>query len=445
VLRERIANARPRVVLAIAWLALFLYGFPGQMVPDTFEHLIEARAGYYTDASPPVFNLLFAISDWSFGGQVLVFFLQITAFVAGGYLVLRRLVPSRAHWLTLALVLFPPAITPLAAVWKDALLPGLLMLGFAAMFEERRWVRLLGLLALFGAISIRYNAFAAAFPIVILLFEWKPGLARVKRYAIALVAWVAISFAAFQSNAMLTDQPMHLWYSSLALFDIAGTVKNTSPRISDEKLGKLLEGTGFNNPGGGSVYDRVVKMYRARNFFYLVEAKDPIWNVPFMGTTPAPLAQREAIGRAWKTIVSENKGAYLKHRWNVFRECLAWATKLRAYWPVPKRHYEYPATAQEVGVAVHATPLQHGASAAFRWIWQHTPLFEPFVYFIVSLLLLIFAHKHRDVLALLLSGIAIELTLFFLASSPDYRYSHWMVLCTMFATITLVARRYKPV
>ncbi|MDQ3336687.1 MAG: hypothetical protein M4D80_16080 [Myxococcota bacterium] len=433
------------MVLAFAWLALFLYGFPGQMVPDTFEHLMEARAGYYTDASPPVFNVLFAISDWSFGGQVLVFLLQTTAFVAGAYLTFRRLVPARAHWLTLAFVVFPPVITPLALVWKDALLPGLLMLGFASMGDERRWVRLLGLLALFGAISIRYNAFAAAFPIVILLFEWKPGMARVKRYAIAFAAWAAISFAAFQANALLTDRQMHLWYSSLALFDIAGTVKNTSPRIPDAELAKLLEGTGFNNPGGGSTYERVVKMYRPRNFYYLVEAKDPIWNVPITGITPAPLAQREAIGRAWKTIVTEHKGAYLQHRWDVFRQCLAWATKLRAFWPIPKRFYEYPDTARDQGVAVHATMLQHDASAVFTWLSLNTPLFEPFVYFIASLLLLIFARKHRDVLALLLSGIAIELTLFFLASSPDYRYSHWMVLCTLLATITLVARRYRPV
>jgi hypothetical protein len=176
VLRDRIAKARPRTVLAIAWLALFLYGFPGQMVPDTFEHLIEARAGFYTDASPPVFTLLFKLSDWSFGGQVLVFLLQTTAFVTGAYLMFRRLRIPHAHWWTLGFVVFPPVITPLALVWKDALLPGLLMLGFACILDERRWVRLVSLVPLLLAIAIRYNAFAAVAPIVVLLFEWRPAL-----------------------------------------------------------------------------------------------------------------------------------------------------------------------------------------------------------------------------------------------------------------------------
>ena len=441
-LRERIASARPRTVLAFAWLALFLYGFPGQMVPDTFEHLLEARADFYTDASPPVFNVLFGISDATFGGQVLVFLLQITVFVAGAYFAIRRFVP-RAHWLTLAFCVFPPVITPLALVWKDSLLPGLLLLGFGLISDPRRRVRMLAMFALFFAIAIRYNAFAATFPIVVLLFEWQPGMRAIKRYATAVGAWLAITFAAFQINSALTDREMHLWNSSLALFDIAGTIKHSTPRITDPEIEKLLAGTGFN--AQGSAYERVTKMYRPRNFYFLLEPKDPVWNVRIMGTTPTPKAQRDAIANAWRTVVGDHKGAYLTHRWKVFRECLAMATKLRAYWAVPKRIYEYPATAEQAGIPVHASPVQAAATRVFTWIWKHTPLFEPFVYFVAAFLLLPFALRHRDVLALLLSGIAIEATLFFLASSPDYRYSHWMVLCTILGTIGLVVRRYRPV
>lgn len=440
-LRERLANARPRTVLAAAWLALFLYGFPGQMMPDTFEHLIEARSGFYTDASPPLFTLLFKLSDWSVGGQVVVFLLQITAFVAGAYLTLRRLLPRHAHWITLAFVVFPPVVTPLALVWKDALLPALLLLAFGAILDDRRWVRLLGLAAAFLAIGIRYNAFAAAAPLVVLLFQWRPAQRWIKRYAIATAAWLAITFGAFQANALLTDQPMYLWHSSLALFDIAGTLKNTPP-IPDAELAPIMEGTGLRAPAG-NLHARIVSKYRPRNFFFLVEMPDAIWEVPLRGTEPSPPAQRAAIGRAWSKIVFDHKAAYLLHRARVFRECLALAGKTRAYWAVPERKYEYPAAAQEQGVAVHATALQHGLTNAFTWLWQHTPLFEPFVYFALSLLLLPFAIRHRDVLALLLSGIAMELTLFFLASSPDYRYSHWMVLTALLSAITLVARRIR--
>ena len=60
---------------------------------------------------------------------------------------------------------------------------------------------------------------------------------------------------------------------------------------------------------------------------------------------------------------------------------------------------------------------------------------------LLALLLLPVARKYRDVLALLLSGIAIDLTLLPLASSPDFRYSHWLVTSVTISTIVLVARR----
>jgi hypothetical protein len=235
---------------------------------------------------------------------------------------------------------------------------------------------------------------------------------------------------------------MHLWYASLALFDIAGTLKNAPP-IPDAELAPLMEGTGFRRGTAPTIHARIAGGYRGRNFFDLVAGRDPIWDVPIRGFDPPPPAQREAIGRAWDAIVRGHKGAYLSHRARIFRECLALAGKTRAYWPIPEREYAYPATAQQLDIAGHTSPLQRRAIAVYEWVWQHTPLFEPIVYFALSLILLVLARRHRDVLALLLSGIAIELTLFFLASSPDYRYSHWMVLCTIFATITLVVRRRR--
>ena len=410
------------------------------MIPDTFEHLIEARAGFYTDASPPAFTALFAVSDWWIGGQVLVFLLQITAFVAGAFLTFRRLRLPRAHWWTLGFVVFPPVITPLALVWKDALLPGLLLLGFACIVDERRWVRLLALASLGLAIAIRYNAFAGAFPLVLLLFEWRTGGGWIKRYAIALAAWIAISFAAYQANTLLTDRQMHFWHASIALFDIAGTLKHAGP-ISDAELAPILEGTGLRVEK--DLQARIVAKYRPRNVIYLIEGTDPLWRVPIRGIEPQPPAQREAIGRAWRELVTTHTGAYLRHRARVFRECLALTSKTRAYWAVLDRRYDYPATAQAQGIGLRASPIQKRLTAAYAWVWRHTPLFEPFVYFVLAIVLLPFARKHRDVLALLVSGLAMELTLFFLAATPDYRYSHWMVLCTMLSAIALVARRMR--
>jgi len=431
--------ARTHLPLAIAWLVVFVYGYPGQMVPDTFEHLIEARTGVYTDGHPPVINLLYWLSDHTFGGQLLVFLVQTTAFVLGAYALMRRLVgPRAAGWLGAALVLFPPVFAPLAIVWKDVLMPALLMLGIAGILDARRWVRLLGLAALFAAIALRYNAFAAAFPPIVLLFVWRPGMWWLKRYALATAAWLAITLAAFGVNAALTDQQMHYWHSSLALHDIAGTLHHVDGTLPDAELAPVFAGTGLRVER--DIHATLRARYRVGNFFDLVGPKDPLWVVPLRGTEPAPQAQRDAIGRAWWTIVSTHPGAYATHRLAVWRECLSFK-KGRTLWAVPGREFAYPETARREGISIEATPLQHAMTAALDRLWKKSALFEPSLYFIVTLLLLPLAWRHRDVLALLASGLAMELTLLLLAASPDYRYSHWMVLCTTVAIVTLIARR----
>jgi hypothetical protein len=159
------------------------------------------------------------------------------------------------------------------------------------------------------------------------------------------------------------------------------------------------------------------------------------------GYVPMPLEQREAISRAWTEIVGGHPKAYLAHRWRIFRECLSWQYRTEAYWPVPLHEFPYPVTAEREGISTAASAWQETLTAAFTWLWHATPLFEPWLYFVLALVVLPLARKHRDVLTLLLSGIGIELTLFFLAASPDYRYSHWLVTTVTISVIVLVARR----
>ncbi|HLL24789.1 MAG TPA: hypothetical protein VK427_21800, partial [Kofleriaceae bacterium] len=306
-LRGRIATARPRWVLAAAWLWLVLYGFPGQMMPDTFEHLGEARSGVYTDGSPPVFTLLFAISDAISGGPLLLFLAQTTVFVAGAYMTLRRLVPRGAHWITLVLCAFPPVFTTLPIVWKDALMPGLLLCGAGCLLGGRR---ILALAALGLAISIRYNAFAAAFPLVVLLFEWRAGMHWLKRYAIAFAAWVGICTGAYTANDMLTDQPMHLWASSLALYDITGTLRFAPETLPDETLAPLLLETGLRFDK--DIHAQLRARYRPGNFFNLVAGPNAAWDVPIYGYVPAPAKQRAAVSRAFSELVTTYPLAYLE-------------------------------------------------------------------------------------------------------------------------------------
>ena len=61
------------------------------------------------------------------------------------------------------------------------------------------------------------------------------------------------------------------------------------------------------------------------------------------------------------------------------------------------------------------------------------------------LALLVMCRRQRDVLALLLSGLGLELSLLPLVQTPDYRYSHWLVICTCLAVVMLFTRRARDI
>src|SRR5262249_54963834 len=149
--------------------------------------LTEARKGVFTDGHPPVIDLLFQWADYVIAGPFLMLVLQSVPLLIGLYLILRQTFAARrAAWLTLGLYGFPPVMMPMAVIWKDSLMAGFLALGLGALLgERRRWVCVLGLGAMFVASAVRYNAFAATLPLIVLGFAWRPESSSLKRYAIA--------------------------------------------------------------------------------------------------------------------------------------------------------------------------------------------------------------------------------------------------------------------
>ena len=184
----RVKTAPPVAILAISWLFVIVYAYPGQMTQDSYDHLREVRDRVWTDGHPPALNVLWAVTDYVVAGPFGLLVVQITLFVWALYRVFRRtLAPRAAAWATTGLFLFPPVMLVMPVIWKDAPMTGLLLLGAALLDAERRRVRIMALLALAGATALRYNAFAATFPLIVLMFEWRPGLGWVRRYAIGLV------------------------------------------------------------------------------------------------------------------------------------------------------------------------------------------------------------------------------------------------------------------
>ena len=72
-------------------------------------------------------------------------------------------------------------------------------------------------------------------------------------------------------------------------------------------------------------------------------------------------------------------------------------------------------------------------------------MFRVYVYAAIALVLVAVAVAWRDRLAaaLLLSGLGYELSYVALTASPDFRYSHWLIVCTCVAAVLLFVRRWR--
>ena len=440
-LRRRLVEARPLSVLIAAFVVMLLYAFPGQMTRDSLDHLREARLGVYTDSHPPVINLLFKICDTLVAGPIGMLLLQNVLLLAGLYAILKLLfAPRRAAWIAAAIYISPPVLPVMAVIWKDCFMAGFLAVGIAGLFSPRRSRRLWALAALCAATAMRYNAFGATLPLIVLLFQWRPGMHWLARYATALGLWLVVTFAAFTANSALTDRQMHFWHSSLAVFDIVGTYAHVDGELPDAQMLAELEGTGLLIER--DVHATMRKLYSPRIFFpILLDPDHKLWDLPITGFKPAPQAQRDAIGRAFWHVVTTYPMAYVAHRLAATGAALDLETRRKGY--INKRAPKNLEYTQEFGISTASSLVQYRFNRAFYWISHHTPLLVPWVYLVLSLLLLPLALRQREALAILLSGLVMESSLLFLAHSTDYRYSHWMVISTILGAIFLGVRRHR--
>jgi hypothetical protein len=442
-LTERIRRVPPAVILATGWLVGLVYAYPGLVTMDSMDQLSEGRAGFYTDGHPPAMAAMWGLIDRLIAGPFPILLIQTAAFVVGLYLVLKRaLSPWRAAIATILLYLFPPILAPMAVIWKDCIMAGFFLLGAGLIFERR-----IAAIAAFAiATSVRYNAPAATLPLIVLLFAW-PGMAGWRRYALAAGAWVAITAVSFGVNSFLTDRKMYIWQSSLAVLDIAGTLANVDGDLPDSQLRNTFAGT--NILVDHDIHEAIRRQYalcreHGMDFEPLVAREGHLWDLPIFGTTPAPPEQRDAITRAFWDIVTAHPGAYLTHRWTATREALGMTSNSLGLMVMTSKA-QYAPYMQRLGLSVSAGGLQSWLQRRAVWFAKKTPIFQPIIYLIVALVLLPLAirARHTDVVALLLSGLALEATLFPLAPTPDYRYSHWLVTCTMIAVVMLTARRSR--
>jgi hypothetical protein len=420
----------PRAILVGGWAAFLVYAFPGYLGWDAMTQMTQARLDHYTDDHPPAMAILWRFCEHFVRGPLLMLLIVTILFVWGLYRLLQRYLPDRkAAIVTLVVLWFPPIGTIMAAIFKDTMMAAFLIAGIPLLTapSRRSW---LGLACIGAATLFRYNAIAATFPLVILLWRYRATVGW-RRYAIAFVAWFGVTAVTLAAPKFLADEETHYWYWSNALQDIAGTIEFARD-YSDAELEQVLDGTLHVHD---HIQDRFRAIYAPVDFRHLERGEHRVLEKP---VTPE---QRTAIARAWKQLVFGNFGAYLHYRWDNFAALMRFdhAVYVNAYTRFLAFGHE------ETNFLGHDAGPSHVQARliAVMVALSETPLFDPSVYLVLALLLVPFVLRDRIAGALLASGLVYQAAWFFVAPTADYRYSHWFVTMTVVATILVFVRRYR--
>ena len=421
--------ATDRVILCLGWLVFLVYAYPGFMSYDSVYQLIQARhIDPVNEWHPPLMAFIWRITDNVIRGPFPMLVLQSVTFLLGLWSILGRVMSSRAAAITAVVVMLLPQNLPvMAVIWKDSQMAGFLLAGIALLLSDCRRRKIAGCVFLFLATGVRYNAAAPTFPILLLLWgrQDRPWL---KRYAIASALWLGITIASFVINGALVEKKTYPWHSSVALLDIAGTLRY-APKLDNDQL--LRDSVGVPWLHTDQLSSRARKGYQPMNTFIdLTEG-------PFaMFVPPTTDAERSAIASLWKQLVFEQPAAFLRHRISVFGKLLhpdaeVWYGFVNAEWGAKLLEHQ-----------ASYSPLQLAWAEAMQVLYD-TPLVQPGIYFVLALALLPLARRQKHALVLLTSAVAHMLGLFVLSPAVDYRYSHWMILCTIVAGIILFVTRLR--
>jgi hypothetical protein len=422
----------PRTILLVAFGGFLLYGFPGYMSSDSVLQLTEARTGHFSDGNPPLMAAEWWVLDKIISGPVLMLCLQGGLLLAGLYVLLRRyLEPRTAAWTAGGILLFPPVLVTIAVIWKDSQMAAYLVAGIAALIQPRLRTRMLGIGLLVAACSLRHNAVAAVIPLIAILFEWRQGLPWTKRLLIVVGVTIVVGIGGFGVTRLLAGKHVRL---TPMFNDIVGVIAYTHDR-TDADLREVLRDVPLAIDHG---LQPQCRMLAAMQHGWLVMVgPDPFFR------SPGSEQQWDAVTRAWKHLVFEDPVAYLEFHADQFARLLHMTDD-----DLPGAVWNRFLEADE-----QLAWIDHDAS--FSWYQQrlglgvfypldrHTPLFRPWIYVAIALLLLVLLCRTALPFALFLSGLLYELSFFPVGVEPEFRYSHWMVTSIVIGTVVLFVQRWQ--
>lgn len=425
---------------------------------DSYSQLMQGRGlrGYY-DASPLIMARSWGLLDKLWAGPQLMLILQLVLF---GWGVERVIAAFRFnHYLRALLALLilgaVPVFSIVGIIWKDVWMAALFLWAMSFIIngilgvglEKSKWTVFAGIILLAVASLYRANAIGAAASVLFFLAMVIIVFTKLKPFSklLYIVASHMIFITAYVADSMLVKTGIEVQDSNFETVvlatDLAGISVAANKRLFDKGYLKIIDDS--------VTVDDISKRYTPRYHACLYRS---------CGSLPAILVQDQTANssdtyklyRNWLNAISENPGAWLEHRGKVARHILniegkIWAPILRSpITPNVARRMDAPWDS-ELRMKIRASILSN-APITHRAVY----------YFAMSLLLLLVLlamvclnAKHREQWVMLLlivsSGVAYQITILVAATSPDYRYSHFMITCTLIALVVLVAKTIEIV
>jgi len=417
------------------------YCAPGFMARDSGTQLEQARNFEFWDDHPVLMALL-----WHYTDRVLPGPLGMLVLMSGlcwtGLGSLFWALPGAVGWRALGLVavgFFPPLFSTFPIILKDALMHGGLLLALGCVLLPTRrglLLRLCGALAcLIIALGARHNGMAAAWPIVTLpisrLALWR-GRPRWLRLLVASATGMAVTFAlsATLNRALAPLAHRTEFWQTVPSFDLAGMSLRSEELLIEQETHVFAEGMGLEQ------LQQVFHLDYGPSLYYCIAfAGQRCVHVFSRTLDPAELKQ---LSSNWLRAIRYHPGAYLTHRLAFARELLTVsASEKELYYLDGAPHHwlanDYPPRRRTLRLM---TFLERHV----RWVG-----YRPWLYLLLSAALLpltlLSYLRGRSIVPLLLtlSGSTYLVSVVLGASSTDYRYSVWTMLCAVLAAITLVA------
>ena len=421
---------------------------PGGLTPDSEFALRKAVSGRWSDLHPHGLTMLFKIistAQMGPSGALLVFL----SLIAGGTVLILSRGLTQNGVIILALIssvfFFPGTFTLFGMIWKNIFHLGIYMLavGFCAvfLFNSNKAFRVVGILActlLLGfGVLVSLNAPAAAVPIALLLFlPWESShvKAYVKQTIAVLFMCLAVGLGLILGHRALTDEHIFV-FASMQRHELA----YLSAKTGTDMIGDAPWAAGIDWEWTQSTYLAVPSYdYGSSQYVALMRRLRDPW---LSGNNEQHRRWAIEITEKWSSAILKTPFLYLKLKAMNFCGFLGIFSKPEGGAGFQENFYNsesynFHLKQSDIARWFFENYIQPTQNSVFCSVW---------IYFFLGIASLVKALQTKYSLeaycciALIASGLLMQLSFGVLVAHYEYRWSNYFIFCIIIASAMAIS------